>query len=191
MSRGKRIVLTTFGSFGDIHPSMAVALELQSRGHHPVIATSGLYREKIEGAGLAFAPLRPDLPPPKDQDQEMMDRIMEPKSGPKYLMEELIFPYVREGYADLMQACVGADLLVTHPITFAGPLVAQVVRRVRRERVTRIIDPDSLEHFLSRLEKDNHSVLLRDPQGFPENLAADLFVDMMKNAEEKDRIERF
>jgi len=125
MNSGKRIVLTTFGSFGDIHPYMAIALELRARGQLPVIATSGLYREKIEGAGLAFAPLRPDLPPPREQDQEMMDRIMEPKSGPKYLMEELIFPYVREGYADLMQAVEGADLLVTHPITFAGPLVAR------------------------------------------------------------------
>jgi rhamnosyltransferase subunit B len=125
MSRGKHIVLTTFGSFGDIHPYMAIALELQARGHLPVIATSGLYQEKIEGAGLSFAAIRPDLPPPREQDQEMMDRVMEPKSGPKYLMEELIFPYVREGYEDLMQAVKGADLLVTHPITFAGPLVAQ------------------------------------------------------------------
>ena len=125
MNRGKRIVLTTFGSFGDIHPYMAIALELQTRGHDPVIATSGLYREKIEGAGLSFAAIRPDLPPPREQDQEMMDRVMEPMSGPKYLMEELIFPYVRDGYADLMQASEGADLLVTHPITFAGPLVAR------------------------------------------------------------------
>ncbi|CAN5868733.1 glycosyltransferase [soil metagenome] len=125
MHGSKRIVLTTLGSFGDIHPYMAIALELQLRGHDPVIATSGLYREKIEGAGLRFAPMRPDLPPPQEQDQEMMDRIMEPKSGPKYLMEELIFPYVREGYADLMQASEGADLLVTHPITFVGPLVAR------------------------------------------------------------------
>ncbi len=125
MRSGKRIVLTTFGSFGDIHPYMAIGLELRARGHNPVIATSALYREKIEGAGLSFAPMRPDLPPPRDQDQEMMDRIMEPRSGPKYLMEELIFPYVREAYADLMQASKGCDLLVTHPITFAGPLVAR------------------------------------------------------------------
>ena len=50
MSRDKRIVLTAFGSFGDIHPYMAVALELQARGYQPLIATSALYREKIEGA---------------------------------------------------------------------------------------------------------------------------------------------
>lgn len=126
MPLGKRIVLTTFGSFGDIHPYMAIALELQARGHDPVIATSGLYREKIEGAGLGFDAIRPDLPPPREQDQQMMDRVMEPRTGPKYLMEELIFPYVREGYEDLTRTIKGADLLVTHPITFAGPLVARM-----------------------------------------------------------------
>ena len=51
----KKIILTTFGSYGDIHPYMALALELQARGHHPVIATSELYREKMQTAvsGLA------------------------------------------------------------------------------------------------------------------------------------------
>ncbi|MGH9880207.1 MAG: glycosyltransferase, partial [Pyrinomonadaceae bacterium] len=69
MAEPKRIVLTTFGSYGDIHPFMAIAMELQARGHDPVIATSGLYQEKIEGAGLKFFPVRPNLPPPQEQDQ--------------------------------------------------------------------------------------------------------------------------
>lgn len=125
MFNGKRIVLATFGSFGDIHPYMAIAMELQARGHFPVIATSARYQEKIEGAGLSFAPVRPDLSPPREQDQELMERIMEPRSGPRFLMEELIFPYMRESYADLLEAVEGADLLVTHPITCAGPLVAR------------------------------------------------------------------
>ncbi|MGH9971092.1 MAG: glycosyltransferase [Pyrinomonadaceae bacterium] len=121
----KRIILTTFGSFGDIHPYMAISMELQRRGHEPVIATSALYQGKIEGVGLRFAAVRPNLPPPQEQDQEMMNRVMEPKAGPKYLMEELIFPHVRDGYDDLLAISAGADLLVTHPITFAGPLVAR------------------------------------------------------------------
>jgi UDP:flavonoid glycosyltransferase YjiC (YdhE family) len=119
----RRIILTTFGSFGDIHPYMAIATELQARGHEPVIATMGLYREKIEAAGLRFAPIRPDVPPPQDQSQELIDKIMEPRSGPKFLMEEVIFPYVRDSYEDLLDIVRDADLLVTHPITFAGPLL--------------------------------------------------------------------
>ena len=52
MPTRKRIILNTFGSFGDIHPYMALALELQARGHEPVMATMEFYREKITGAGL-------------------------------------------------------------------------------------------------------------------------------------------
>lgn len=123
----KRIVLTTFGSYGDIHPYMAIALELQHRGHSPVIATSALYRAKIEAAGLEFCSVRPDLPPPQDQDQELIKKVMEPKSGARFLLGELIVPYVRDSYADLIKAVKGADLLITHPLTFAGPLVARKI----------------------------------------------------------------
>ena len=120
-----RIILNTFGSFGDIHPYMAIAMELQRRGHTPVIATMKIYREKIEGAGLEFVPVRPDVPQPKEQDSELIEKIMEPRTGPRFLTEELVFPAVRDSYADLLQAVAGADLLVTHPAAPAGPLVGR------------------------------------------------------------------
>lgn len=125
MSTNKRIVLSTFGSFGDIHPYMAIAMELRRRGHHPVIATSELYREKMEAAGFEFIPVRPHIPPPQEQEAEMMEKVMEPRTGSGFLLNEMLFPFVRGSYEDLLQALVGADLLLTHPISFAGPLVAQ------------------------------------------------------------------
>jgi len=125
MTLAKRIILNTFGSFGDVHPYMAIALELRQRGHHPVIATSELYREKMLASNLAFVPVSPHIPPPQEQDAEMMEKVMHPRSGSEFLLHEMLFPYLREGYADLLQAVAGADLLVTHPISFAGPLVAQ------------------------------------------------------------------
>jgi len=120
-----RIVLNTFGSFGDIHPYMAIAMELQRRGHKPVIATMPIYREKIEGAGLEFAPVRPDVPQPREQDREFIEKLMQPMTGPRFLIEEVIFAAVRDSYADLLQAVDGADLLVTHPAAPAGPLVGR------------------------------------------------------------------
>jgi len=125
---GKRIIITTFGSFGDIHPYMAVALELQRRGHQPVIATSELYREKMNASGFEFIPVRPNIPPPQEQDPETMERVMEPRTGSQFLLREMLMPALRDGYDDLLEAVLRpkrADLLLTHPITFAGPLVAQ------------------------------------------------------------------
>ena len=120
-----RIILNTFGSFGDIHPYMAIGMELQRRGHRPVIATMEIYREKMEQAGLEFAPVRPNIPQPKEQDPELIKKIMDPKTGPRFLTEGLIFPAVRESYEDLLKAVKGADLLVTHPAAPAGPLVGR------------------------------------------------------------------
>ena len=51
------------GSLGDLHPMMALGLELRCRGHSVVINTWQGYREKIVDNGLEFAPLRPDLDP--------------------------------------------------------------------------------------------------------------------------------
>ena len=35
-----KIVITTFGSLGDLHPYIAIALGLRERGHEVVIGTS-------------------------------------------------------------------------------------------------------------------------------------------------------
>src|SRR5689334_11763599 len=56
----KRIVLTTIGSLGDLHPYIAIALGLKARGHQAVVATGECYRKKVEALGLGFHPLRPD-----------------------------------------------------------------------------------------------------------------------------------
>src|SRR6267378_3008856 len=121
----KRILITTFGSYGDIHPYMAIATELRARGHQPVIATSELYREKMRIAGFEFVPVRPHIAPPQEQDADIMAKVMNPRSGSGFLLNEMLFPFVREGYEDLLRAVERADLLLTHPISFAGPLVAQ------------------------------------------------------------------
>ena len=125
MTTAKRIILNTFGSFGDVHPYMAIALELRHRGHQPVIATSELYREKMVASNFEFIPVSPHIPPPQEQDPELMEKVMHPRSGSGFLLHEMLFPSLRESYGDILKAVAGADLLVTHPISFAGPLVAQ------------------------------------------------------------------
>jgi len=123
---GKRIVLSTFGSFGDVHPYIGIAVELQRRGHRPVIATSEIYREKMESAGLEFYPVRPDMPSIDQPDEvaRLLDDVMDAKRGPA-AVGNLIIPYLREIYTDLDAATDGADLLLTHPLPFAGTMVAQ------------------------------------------------------------------
>jgi len=117
----KRIVLTTFGSLGDLHPYIALALGLQARGHEVVIATGQPYRAKIEALGIGFRAVRPDL----DPDPELIRRIMDQRLGTETIIHELMMPALRESYEDTLAAAAGADLLVGHTLTYTARLVAE------------------------------------------------------------------
>ena len=120
-----KIVLNTFGSFGDLHPYLAIAIELKRRGHHPVVATSEIYRKKVEGEGVAFAAVRPDIGELMDQPG-FLKLLWNRKFGTKYLIRDYLIPSVAQSYEDLAPVCKYADLLLTHFAAYAGPLVAEV-----------------------------------------------------------------
>ena len=125
--QGKRIVISTFGSFGDIHPYVAIALELKARGHAPVIATSEIYREKMDAIGIELQPIPPDMPSYDQPDKvaELIEGAMDAREGGERVMDMLL-PYLRDIYDDLDAAVAGADLLLTHPLPLVGPMVAQL-----------------------------------------------------------------
>ncbi|HYY98929.1 MAG TPA: glycosyltransferase, partial [Pyrinomonadaceae bacterium] len=120
---GKRIVISTFGSFGDVHPYVAIALELKRRGHRPVIATSEIYREKTDALGLELHPMPPDLPgyDRPDEVARMVASLMDPKQGPERVFSEFINPHLPAMYDALAEATRDADLLTTHVLSLVGP----------------------------------------------------------------------
>jgi UDP:flavonoid glycosyltransferase YjiC (YdhE family) len=119
-----RIVLNTFGSFGDIHPYLAIAIELQRRGHSAVLATSEVYRAKVEAEGVQFAAVRPDVGELMG-NTAFLKKLWHPKRGSVYLLRDYLLPAVKQGYDDLAPVCAGADLLLTHAAAYAGPVVAE------------------------------------------------------------------
>jgi rhamnosyltransferase subunit B len=121
--RPRRIVLTATGSLGDLHPYIAIALGLKARGHEAVIATSACYRQKVEALGLGFRPMRPDFV--FVTDPAVMPRFMHPRWGTFRVIRELILPFLRDSYEDVLAASEGADLLVSHSIAYATRLVSE------------------------------------------------------------------
>lgn len=126
MPNSKRIVLSTFGSLGDLHPYLAIALELKAMGHLPVLATSGFYREKVEDLGLDFFSVRPDVTDFHDDRGKLMAEAMHPVKGPEFVIRKGMMPHLDATFADLKAACEGADLLVSHPLTFPAPLLHEL-----------------------------------------------------------------
>ncbi len=121
-----RIVLSNIGTFGDINPLVALALELKRRGHTPVMALPNVYRPKIEPLGLAFHPIRPDIDP---SNSILVEMVYDVKHGTEHGLRDFLFPVLRQSYDDLLAAAttpVRADLLLLGELNYAGPLVAEV-----------------------------------------------------------------
>jgi rhamnosyltransferase subunit B len=124
MKRGKRIVMTSFGSLGDLHPYLAIGKELKSRGHDVVIATCEEYRARVEPLGLGFHPVRPRFDQFGD-GSEFAKLVFDLRRGPEFMVREVVMANLRSSYEDLLPAARGADLIVSHPLTCAAPLLAE------------------------------------------------------------------
>jgi UDP:flavonoid glycosyltransferase YjiC (YdhE family) len=121
-----RIVLSNIGTFGDINPLIAIALELKRRGHAPVMALPAVYEPKIRPLGLEFHAIRPDIDPSNTILAEM---VYDVKKGTERGLRDFLFPALRLTYADLLDAATKperADLLLLGELNYAGPLVAEV-----------------------------------------------------------------
>src|SRR5581483_10704403 len=105
-----RFLLATIGSLGDLHPVLALALELRRRGHDVAIATTEIYRAKVSARGLGFHPLRPAA---SFVDEARVRHVMDGVAGTARLLRDFVFPAVRDMHADLSRAAAGVDLLVT------------------------------------------------------------------------------
>jgi rhamnosyltransferase subunit B len=120
-----RIVFTTWGSLGDLHPYMALALELKGRGHDPIVATLPIARENVERAGLEFRPIRPDVSPDDLNSRDLVRKILDVRTGPEFLFKQVLAPHMRETYDDTLAAVKGAELLVSHQLPITSPIVAE------------------------------------------------------------------
>lgn len=118
-----KIVITTIGSLGDLHPQIAIALELQQRGHKIVFAAQSGYQAKIELLGFEFHRLRPDSIAMEDPQE--MARMMDLKTGTEYIIRQWLMPNLRDTYTDLMTSANDADLIISGEIVYPARLVAE------------------------------------------------------------------
>jgi rhamnosyltransferase subunit B len=80
----------------------------------------------VESEGLGFAPMRPDLDDVTSAlglDLAGLARAMSADGG--LLFQKIIFPFLRESYADVGAAAEGAVAIVAHAIVFAAHAAAE------------------------------------------------------------------
>ncbi len=133
-----KIVLSTFGSLGDVHPKIALGIELKKRGHEVVFNLMEFYREKIESLGFEILPLRPDIDP---DNRELARELMDAKTGTEKIIRQIIMPNLRPMFEDMMSAVEGADLLITGEIVYAAK---SVVEKTKIKWISTSLAPGSM-----------------------------------------------
>lgn len=67
-----------------------------------------------------------------------MARIMDARLGPQAVIQEHLMPAVRETYEDLLEPVAWADLLISHVLTYAVPVLAE---RFRKPWASTVLSP--------------------------------------------------
>ena len=136
----RRIVLTSVGSYGDLHPFIATGLALEARGFEVVIAASEDYREKVENEGLRFHPAGPSI------DRVRIDTGLDSagmvrqvaQSSTIFLVEKTIIPYAEHTFEELNACMRGADLVVASSFAIVARLV---IARLGLPSVSLLLSP--------------------------------------------------
>jgi rhamnosyltransferase subunit B len=117
------MTIATIGSLGDLHPQIAIAIELRRRGHQITFATHQEYRTKIELLGFEFHPLRPQGDIVSNPAE--VARMMDLKTGSEYVVRKWLLPNLRDTYADLLDSAKNADFMIAGEVVYAAPLVSE------------------------------------------------------------------
>ncbi|KAB8032200.1 glycosyltransferase [Fluviispira multicolorata] len=118
-----RILLITYGSYGDLHPYIGMGKALLAAGHEVTLISHLQYKENVEKFGLKFIAMRPS-----EEDFianiNWAEKAHNPNTGTQYFIKELILPYLEESFQLLEKEIPKYDLVIPHFLTFAAPLVA-------------------------------------------------------------------
>jgi len=119
-----RILLTTYGSSGDLHPFLAIGRVLRARGDRVTVATHPDYRVQVERQSLDFVPIPPGLAD-VGPEEVWVNRATHPVTSTSFIVRELILPYLQASHEAIDRAAAGQDLIISHMLTFAAPVVAE------------------------------------------------------------------
>jgi rhamnosyltransferase subunit B len=120
------MVLSTIGTFGDLHPFIAVGLALQARGHSPLLAVSASHVGKVQLAGLDAVAIFPSLERLASvlglEEAAAVGQVM---ADQDFMIREIVLRVLAESTHQLDAAAHGAAAIVGSIFALAGPIVAE------------------------------------------------------------------
>lgn len=121
-----RIVITTFGSSGDLNPFIAIGLGLRALGHDVVYAVEDIFRPPLEALVFPIHRLTGDSEAALAPYQQRMFGKTTPFTSLKYIFTYYVVPTMRPKIAELRAVCADADLLLSSAVHYAASAVADL-----------------------------------------------------------------
>jgi UDP:flavonoid glycosyltransferase YjiC (YdhE family) len=121
-----KVLLSTWGSRGDFHPFLALALGLQKRGHQVTLAANPYWEKETVEAGVGFLATESYVSP--DVIFDYPEILSHRQFGVRALdlfINEFFAPQLDLTVDVLSKAAAGHDLLVAHHFVLAAPVVAK------------------------------------------------------------------
>lgn len=120
------ILITCFGSYGDLHPYIALAKNLQNRGHEISIGSSVMFKVQIESEGILFTHLRSNLDKYNTPTavRDFVRRTFDPVHGGELMINEMM-NNIEETYLDTLKATEKSDFVISNPLSYVTPIICR------------------------------------------------------------------
>ncbi|MEP6753073.1 MAG: glycosyltransferase [Candidatus Dormiibacterota bacterium] len=113
-----RIVVTTLGSLGDLHPMFPIADLLRRRGHSVLFVVPSKLQARVINQGFENHAVRMMPDPPEDARTRDFSA-----AAAKARIERHYTPFLRGAIEVLDEACIGADVILSTPHQIATAVV--------------------------------------------------------------------
>lgn len=124
----KRFLLVTWGSRGDFHPFLSLAIALKSRGHRVTLSGNPYWQAETEAAGIRFVGSQRGSSPDRIFDYpELLSHKEYGLYALRIFIREFIGPELEMGYDALLPEAKSHDVLVAHHFSFVSAAVAESV----------------------------------------------------------------
>jgi rhamnosyltransferase subunit B len=121
-----RIVISSVGSLGDLHPFIALGHGLRTRGHQVTFAVERGFMERLRVEGFEATPLASDISALPTSLARQLVTGDDPFASLRVIARDYQGPSLAANIRLLREACLGADMLIASAGQIAASAVAEL-----------------------------------------------------------------
>lgn len=121
-----KLILTSVGTLGDLHPLIAIGLALKELGCTPILAVAEDQVAASRAVGLEAEAIFPSFVAVRAgmglSDEDAIRRLM---SNQREFLERMLLPALSSSAKALDELAAEADAIISTPFVFAAPIIAE------------------------------------------------------------------